>query len=163
MKWWLAPLCAVLLAGCDGPNLTGNVTGVVDNPYAPVAPLGEPEDASFTFEPFLGVPGNVGDEMLTQLWRRVEDEGLTVVKRPGGRALFDVKGTLTAVSDDTNALIFYVFDVTDVSGRRLHRISGTKRSTSNSGDPWASVDSSDLDIIARRVAALLRAWIYSDA
>ena len=163
MRAALALLVVAALAGCDAPRLTGVATGVAANVYSPVEPVGTPEEASFAFEPFPGAPGNMADELTRRLWRSAEQEGLTVVKRPGGRALFRVEGTLTAVSEDTNSLVFYVFDVKDVSGRRVHRISGTKRSDSSDGDPWAGVEESDLDIIARRVAALLRAWLYSDA
>lgn len=163
MRWCLALLTVLALAGCDAPKLTGLATGLDINPYAPVRPPGDPQDATFTFEPFPGMPGNVADELLRRIWRRMENEGLTIVKRPGGRAMFTVEGTLTAVSEDTNSLVFYVFEVKDVSGRRLHRITGTKRSNATEGDPWASIEERDLDIIARRVAALLRAWLYSDA
>ena len=156
-------VAALLLAGCDAPRLTGLATGIGTNAYEPIPAIGAPEEATFTFEPFPGVPGNVGDELLRRIWRRAEDEGLTVIKRPGGRALFNVEGTLTAVSEDTNALVFYVFDVKDNTGRRVHRVTGIKRSNSSEGDPWASVNEADLDIIARRLAALLRAWLYSDA
>ncbi|UOM33854.1 hypothetical protein [Acuticoccus sp. I52.16.1] len=163
MKPALALLSVLALAACDAPKLTGLATGLDMNAYSPMPAPGRPEDASFAFEPFPGMPGNVGDELQRRLWRRMENEGLTVIKRPGGRAMFTIEGTLTAVSEDTNSLVFYVFEVKDVAGQRLHRISGTKRSNSTEGDPWASVDERDLDIIARRVAALVRAWLYSDA
>ncbi|RAH98893.1 hypothetical protein DLJ53_25000 [Acuticoccus sediminis] len=163
MRVVLALLLTLALTACDAPRLTGLATGVQNNAYSPIAAVGRPEEATFAFAPFPGMPGNVADELLRRIWRRSEDEGLTIIKRPGGKALFQVEGTLTAVSEDTNSLVFYVFDVKDVSGRRVHRISGTKRSSSTEGDPWSSVSEGDLDIIARRLAARLRAWLYSDA
>jgi hypothetical protein len=105
----------------------------------------------------------MGDDLLRRLWERAEREGLTVVKRPGGTARFTVDATLTAVSDDTNSTVFYVFDVKDTAGRRLHRISGRQRSSKAAGDPWAAVEARDLDLIARRVAALLEAWLQAAA
>lgn len=155
-------LAAALAAGCDAPRLTGIAAGLDERFAAPVRPLADPAEATFAFEPFEGVPGNVGDELLRQIWRRAETEGLKVVKRPGGAALFTVEGTLTAISDDTNSTVFYVFDVKDVSGRRLHRISGRQRSDDTEGDPWAGVQDSDLDHIARRVTALLDAWLHAE-
>lgn len=150
---------SALMAGCDAPQLTGVAAGLGERMGAPERPLADPETATFAFEPFAGVPGNVGDDLLRRIWRRAEREGLAVVKRPGGAAMFTVEGTLTAVSDDTSATVFYVFDVKDVTGRRLHRISGRQRSEDTEGDPWAAVQGDDLDLIARRLAALLDAWL----
>ncbi|WP_420394551.1 hypothetical protein [Acuticoccus sp.] len=154
---------AALVSACAAPQLTGIATGLAPRMAAPARPLAEPATATFAFAPFPGIPGNISDDLLVRIWQRAEREGLNVVKRPGGRALFTVEGTLTAVSDDNNAVLFYVFDVHDVAGRRLHRISGRKRSNASDGDPWASVQDADLDVIARRLAALLRAWLYADA
>jgi len=152
-------LLASLVAGCDASGLTGIAAGLDERMAPPQRPLADPETATFAFEPFPGVPGNVGDDLLRRIWRRAEREGLNVVKRPGGAALFTVEGSLTAVSDDTSATVFYVFDVNDVTGQRLHRISGRQRSENTEGDPWAAVDGDDLDMIARRLAALLDAWL----
>lgn len=152
-------LVAAVAAGCDAPRPTGIAAGLGEGMAAPERPLADPATATFAFEPFEGVPGNVGDDLLRRMWRQSEREGLNVVKRPGGAALFTVEGTLTAVSDDTNSTVFYVFDVKDVTGRRLHRISGRQLSGSSDGDPWVGVEGGDLDLIARRVAALLDAWL----
>lgn len=151
------------LGACDAPQLTGIATGLGQGLQAPERPLADPSEATFAFEPFEGVPGNVGDDLLRRLWERAEREGLTVVKRPGGPARFTVEGTLTAVSDDANATVFYVFEVRDVTGRRLHRISGRQRSDASSGDPWSSIEPRDLDRIAVRVAALIEAWLQASA
>ncbi len=166
MRRRLAPLlaAAVLLAGCDAPQLSGIAAGLETNMNAPQGPpLANPADATFAFEPFPGIPGNVGDDLLRRIWQHAEREGIQVVKRPGGSALFTVEGTLTAVSNDTNSLIIYVFDIKDVTGRRLHRISGRQRSQESEGDPWSSVASGDLDEMARRVVALINAWLHADA
>lgn len=157
----LAGLAAGALAGCDGPGITGIAAGLGEDLRAPRNPHVAPQDATFHFNPFPGMPGNLADDLLRRLWRRTEDEDLNVVKRPGGPALFYVDGTLTAVSEDTTSLIFYVFDIKDVHGTRLHRISGRQPSEASLGDPWNSVDKPALDAIARRVAILMRAWLYS--
>lgn len=154
---------ALMLAACDAPSLTGVAAGVQDRVEAPTRPLDNPDHATFAFLPFEGVPGNTGDNLLRRLWTRMDREGLQVVKRPNGRALFTVEGTLTAVTDDNTALVFYVFDIHDVSGRRLHRISGQQRSNGSDNDPWSNVADRDLDFIARRTAALINAWLNARA
>jgi len=153
----------LVLAACAAPNLTGIAAGVGENVGAPRRPLADPAQATFLFEPIPGVPVSFADEFMRSIWRRAEREGLNVVKRPGGPALFRVTGTVTAVTDDTNSLIFFTFDVVDTAGRRLHRISGQQGSEETDGDPWSNVEDRDIDLIATRLAALLRAWLYADA
>ena len=153
----------VALGACAAPNITGIAAGVGENVSAPRRPLADPELATFQFELVPDIPVTVSDEFLRRIWRRAEREGLQVVKRPGGPALFTVEGTMTAVTDDTNSLIFFTFDVYDTAGRRLHRISGQQGSEETDGDPWANVENRDLDLIATRLAALLRAWLYAEA
>ncbi|WMS43877.1 hypothetical protein RDV64_05650 [Acuticoccus sp. MNP-M23] len=154
---------AVTLAACQQPSLTGIAAGVGREMAPPRAPLADPADATFAFLPFPGIPGNVSDALLRRIWLRAGQEGLTVIKRPGGPALFTVEGSLTATSNETNSLIFYVFDVKDISGRRLHRIVGEQRSEESGGDPWDNVNRDDLDLIAIRLSALINAWLNAGA
>ncbi len=104
----------------------------------------------------------MGDELLRSLWEASEREGLTVVKRPGGRATFFVDANVAGVSDDTNGLVFYVFNVRDVTGRRLYRIYGQEATGSTGGDPFAGTTEQDLDLIARRAVVQLKAWLNAD-
>lgn len=158
---FVAALLCVSLAACDGPNISGIAADFRQDTRPPRSPVANPDDATFYFNPFPGMPGNIADDLLRRLWKRTEEEGLNIVKRPGGPARFHIDGTITAVSEDTTSIIFYVFDVRDVDGRRLHRISGQQPSDASLGDPWNAVDKGALDAIARRFAALLRAWVYA--
>ena len=101
-----ALILALLIAGCESPALTGIAAGLQESTEAPRRPLTDPHLATFAFLPFEGVPGNLGDDLLRRLWSRMDSEGLQVVKRPDGRALFTVEGTLTAVTDDNTSLVF---------------------------------------------------------
>ncbi|MEM0907917.1 MAG: hypothetical protein AAGJ94_11170 [Pseudomonadota bacterium] len=159
----LIALVVLAVGACESPRLSGIAADVGIDLEPPTPAPVDPSVATFAFLPIPGIPGDAADEMLRRLWTRAEREGLNVVKRPGGRALFTVEGTLTAVADDTNALVFFVFDVKDVEGKRLHRISGQQTSEESENDPWASVEERDIDLIARRVTALLRAWLYARA
>lgn len=163
MRAALVFLLMLGLGGCAGQGLTGIAAGVGENMGPPRPPLVDPAEATFAFLPVPGIPVQAADELLSRIWRRAEREGLNVVKRPGGPALFTVEGTVVAVSDDTNSLIFFTFNVLDTSGRRLHTIKGQQGSEETDGDPWSNVEDRDLDLIALRLAALLRAWLYAEA
>lgn len=159
----LALALSLLLGACAGQGLTGIAAGVGENMGPPRPPLADPAQATFQFLPIPGIPVQVADELLSRIWRRAEREGLNVVKRPGGPALFTVEGTVVGVSDDTNSTIFFTFNVLDTTGRRLHTISGIQNSEETDGDPWSNLEDRDLDLIALRLAALLRAWLYAEA
>lgn len=160
----LLVLLAVSLAACNGPGpgTTGIAAGLKREMSAPRPPGVDPATATFAFEPVPGIPGNLGDDLLRSLWDASEKEGLHIVKRPGGRATFFVDGNMSAVSDDFNGLVMYVFTVRDVAGRRLYRIYGQEATGNNDGDPFVGTSTADLDLIARRVVVRLKAWLHSD-
>jgi hypothetical protein len=164
MRAFAALLCLALLGACNGPGpgATGIAAGLERDARAPKRPLADPSTATFAFEPVPGIPGNVGDDLLRRIWKVADDEGLNVVKRPGGRATFFVDGNMSAVSDDFDGLVFYVFNVRDVAGRRLYRIYGQQTIGDSDGDPFVGVGDNDLEVIARRVVVLLKAWLNAD-
>ncbi len=152
------------LAACNGPGpgFTGIAAGIDAAMEPPRRQLANPESATFAFNPVPGIPGNVGDQLLTSLWAASEREGLNVVKRPGGRATFFVDANVAALSDDSNGVVFYVFNIRDVTGRQLYRIYGQERIGSSGGDPFTGTTDTDLDLIARRAVVQLKAWLYAD-
>jgi hypothetical protein len=46
--------------------------------------------------------------------------------------------------------VFYVWDILDPSGARLHRIQGQEAFPGSAGDPWASVPANVMERIATR-------------
>lgn len=160
----VAAVLVLALCACNapGPGFTGVAAGIDDAMEPPRRPAADPSTVTIAFQPVPGIPGNVGDELLRSLWEASEREGLTVVKRPGGRATFFVDANVAGVSDDTNGLVFYVFNVRDVTGRRLYRIYGQEATGSTGGDPFAGTTEQDLDLIARRAVVQLKAWLNAD-
>ncbi|NBN63266.1 hypothetical protein GWI72_01335 [Microvirga tunisiensis] len=124
-------------------------------PYVPV------EQATFAFEPFIGAPGNVADDLSRQIGTRARDEGLTLVRRADLRATFRVKGYLSASGSPASSAVFYVFDVFDAHGLRVTRLSGSELTQGVSGDPWRSADADTLKRIAATSVMQLKAWLLS--
>lgn len=123
-------------------------------------PTVAPDKISYAFEPFTGAPGNIADELSGYLGTEARSQGLTLVRRVGAPATYRINGYLSATGDSSSITVFYVFDVVDNAGNRVHRIVGQESAPGSAGDPWSGVDADTLRRTAQRTIASLRAWAY---
>lgn len=154
-------LASLLVCGCSASRLSGIVDLARPN-TARAGPI-DPASVTFAFEPFRGIPGNVGDNLMRQIARAARAEELRLVRRPGAPATYRVEAYLSAISDETNSVVFYAFDIENADGARLHRISGQQTSAPSLGDPWSGVESQALRLIAERLVAEMGAWLAAAA
>ena len=70
-----------------------------------------------------------------------------------------IPNPLSASGDQSSTTLFYVFDVVDSNGARVHRIVGQESAPGSSGDPWSGPNSDTLERAARRAVTELVAWI----
>ncbi|GHB30460.1 hypothetical protein GCM10007094_18590 [Pseudovibrio japonicus] len=151
---------AAILAGCSAnPIPPSSIGDMIENKSAP--PAVAPDRATFAFEQLTGLPGNIADDLFMELGDRTVAADLTLVRRVGAPATYRVKGFLTAAGDQYTTTVFYVFDIIDESGNRVHRIDGQEQTGGNAGDPWNSVTRDALRRIAGRTVASIKAWLYS--
>ncbi len=150
---------ALSLAACQSaPMPAGEVGGTkVAKQRAPAV---APDQATFAFEPFTGAPGNAADELANYIGGDASNQGLTLVRRAGAPASYRINGYLSAAGDQSSVTLFYVFDVIDAAGNRVHRIVGQESGAGTSGDPWSGVNSETLRRAAQRTVTSLRAWLY---
>ncbi|MCA1299282.1 hypothetical protein [Stappia indica] len=151
-------IAAFLLTACAGDPVP---PGLVSDNTAPVAsaPRVSPDKVTVAFEPFTGAPGNIADSLSRRIGSEAVAQNLTLVRRVGAPATYRINGYLTATGDQSSTTMFYVFDVVDANGRRVHRILGQEDAPGASGDPWAGVDDETLERAAKRAVAELKAWI----
>ena len=149
------------LIGCTGTADSGSRTGAPPAPIATAPPNVDPAQATFAFEPFIGMPVNLADEFARAIGVEASRAGLRVVRRVGAPATFRVQGFLSAAGSRAGTEIFYVFDVFDSSKQRIARFVGREPGGSGTGDPWDGVNSSVVDSLARRVVMQIAAWLRS--
>lgn len=137
------------------PPVPANVAPTTPAPYVPN------EQATFAFEPFIGAPGNIADDLSRQIGAKAREEGLTLVRRVDLQATFRVKGYLSAAGSPGSSALFYVFDVFDAHGMRVTRISGSELTEGVNGDPWRSANGDAMRQIAATSVMQLQAWLYS--
>lgn len=122
------------------------------------APVKGP-DAKFAFVAIAGAPAKHVIEFNRALADEAEARNLTVVAEDDPSATYLVKGYLSAIGDRGGTLLVFVWDVTDPSGKRLHRVTGQEPAGGSPNDPWSGIDSSAVQIAAQRTIDDLAAWV----
>ncbi|WP_310618971.1 hypothetical protein [Flexibacterium corallicola] len=150
-----------LLVACGSNNVPPGDLASSAPSAGNIAPAVSPAKATFAFERISGAPGNVADSLSEYIAKVAVKKNLKLVRRVGAPASYRVKGYLSAAGDQYNSTVFYVFDVVDVKGNRVHRIEGQEPSDGDSSDPWASISSDSLEQIATRSVTALQAWLHS--
>ena len=154
------PALALLLAACAGnPAPPAYVSDTRSRPAAVPVPSVPADQATFAFEPFTGAPGNIADALSRQIGAESRNQNLRLVRRVGAPATYRINGYLSASGDQSQTTLFYVFDIVDAGGNRLHRILGQESAPGSSGDPWSGIDDDALNRAARRSVAELVAWL----
>lgn len=154
------PALALLLAACAGnPAPPAYVSNSRSQPATVPVPSVPADQATFAFEPFTGAPGNIADALSRQIGAESRNQNLRLVRRVGAPATYRINGYLSASGDQSQTTLFYVFDIVDAGGNRLHRILGQESAPGSSGDPWSGIDDDALNRAARRSVAELAAWL----
>jgi len=110
------------------------------------------------FTPVIGAPVNAVTPLSRQLAVEARNRGLAILSAsdPGGEHV--LKGYFSADNFGGQATVFYVWDVLDPAGNRLHRIQGQEATAGGSGDPWASISAEVMERIATNSIANYAAW-----
>lgn len=110
------------------------------------------------FMPVIGAPVNAVTPLSRQLAVEARNRGLAILSAsdPGGNHV--LKGYFSAETFNGQTTVFYVWDVLDPSGARLHRIQGQETFPGNAGDPWASVPANVMERIATRSIDEYATW-----
>lgn len=113
-----------------------------------------------TFAPIIGAPGNVSSELSGQLAEEAKKNEIPVITEKGQPSEYTVRGYLAASKDKNSNKLAYIWDVTDKSGKRVHRILGEETAPAKQGgDAWASFDQAALQKIAAKTAGDLAQWL----
>lgn len=153
----LAISTAGTLAGC-GNNESIFGGGGDAGPQAAVAP--QPQKAKLAFVPLIGAPANISAQLTAGLVDEVERQGIPVARTASEPTDYTVKGYIVAAPEKSGSKLSYIWDVSDKSGQRAHRITGEEFAPGKiTGDPWATVDAAVLTRIAGATATQLAAWV----
>ena len=155
------------LAGCETANsLTSSLfSSGGDAPTASVSsppPMATSKGAQFAVAPVIGPPENVSGELRTQLIADMERQGIRVAKTPDEKADYTLRGYVVSSLEKkgTKSKVSYIWDVTDASGKGVHRVSGEESANSGkSKDPWTAVTPALVQTIAAKTVTSVTSWM----
>jgi len=147
-----------LMAGCSNDVTEPVVRRPVQSntPPPPAVPI---DQVTFAFDPFIGAPGNIADDLSRKIGALAKSQNLTIIRRSDRKVTYRVKGYLSAVGDNTGTVIVYVYDIFDAANRRVYRLTGQETSSGSSGDPWSGITGGTLQNVAVRTIDGLKSWL----
>ena len=138
----------------EGPPAVGVKSAIRLGP----API-KGADARFAFADVTGAPATHAIAFSQAINKEASLRKLNLVKTGDPTATYLVKGYLSAIGGTGGTLLVYVWDVTDTTGRRLHRVSGQEPGGGSSTDPWSGVNAEAVNNAASRTVDDLVAWV----
>lgn len=102
------------------------------------------------FLPLVGTPQDKAELLARALSETAAAQGLRI--RPASEAVANVrlKGYFSAFNDGSTTTLVYVWDVLDANDQRIKRIQGQETIPGKTDDPWAAVDLTTFEAVARR-------------
>ena len=117
------------------------------------------QDAKFAFAEITGAPATHVMAFSRALNKEATARKLNIVPVGDPSATYMVKGYLSAIGDSGGTLLVYVWDVTDATGQRLHRVSGQEPGGGSPTDPWSGINEDAVTTAASRTIDDLVSWV----
>jgi hypothetical protein len=105
-------------------------------------------------------------ELQNELTADIERQNIRVAKSPTDKAEYTLRGYVVSSLEKkgSKAKISYIWDVTDGSGKGVHRVSGEETvAAGKSKDPWTAVTPAVIQSIATKTVSSVTAWLPSGA
>ncbi|WP_349940867.1 hypothetical protein [Fulvimarina sp. MAC8] len=101
------------------------------------------------FLPLVGAPNEQANILAQALSDEAGRSSVTIRPASDGQASVRLKGYFSAFDEGDQSVLVYVWDVLDPNDERIHRIQGQERYAKSPDGPWAGVDRTVLDRVAR--------------
>lgn len=161
----LASLFAAGLGACSGDSNILGTSG--DNSQLlsqQTAVQAAPAPSQIAIAPVIGAPEAAGNQLTSQLSQALGQKSISIAQSPADRADFTLRGYIVAAKEKTGTKISYIWDVTDATGKRVHRITGEELAgQTDSRDPWTAVTPDVMQSITNKTATAIGTWMQSNA
>lgn len=123
--------------------------------------MAAPRGAQFAIAPVIGPPENVSTDLRNQLVADLERQNIRVAKSPDEKAEYTLRGyVVSSLEKGSKSKVSYIWDVTDASGKGVHRVSGEETAPSGkSKDPWTAVTPNIVQSIASKTVTSVAGWM----
>lgn len=114
-------------------------------------------NARIQIEPIIGATEAASRPLASRLSSQASTRGLKLVS--DSSATHILKGYFSAITENGETTVIYVWDVVDPSGTRVHRIQGKSKNVAQGGEGWASVQVPTMEAIADHTLDELAMWL----
>jgi hypothetical protein len=154
------PSAAVGAADAAG-NASGEAALGVTPAISPIAMQSAAisSDARVQFAPIVGSTVESIAPLSRRLSERAAQRGVVLVRGGDTGTTHVMKGYFSAISDNGQTTVIYVWDVLDPAGNRLHRIQGQEPATGAAGEGWQGVPLATMEAVADRTIDQLAEWL----
>jgi hypothetical protein len=116
------------------------------------------DPARVTLAPVIGAPTHAAEQLSARLAARAPAKRFSLLASPDGTANYTLKGFFSTSPEEGETIVFYVWDVMDAAGNRVHRFSGQER-VKGRNQGWIDVTEANMRSIADKTADEFAAWL----
>jgi hypothetical protein len=122
-------------------------------------PVGSLSSQRVQFAPIVGATVESVAPLSKELAARAKERGLSLVEANDPSTTLLMKGYFSALTDNGQTTVIYVWDVLDPAGNRLHRIEGQQKAPPGNGQGFAAVTDDTMKTIANQTIDQLVTWM----
>ncbi len=141
----------------DVPGTTADALLPTPAALPPAGPVRE--GVRLQFAPVVGATVDTATPLARRLSARAAERGLVIVGKEAVPASHLLKGYFSAIAEDKETIVIFVWDVIGPDGNRLHRIQGQERVAASAENAWTIVPPQTMETIADRTIDELSRWL----
>lgn len=157
-----APAGSTSVTTASSANSTGNTGNTTTATAAQNATVTAARPAataqSLYIAPIIGAPLNVVTPLTQRLNQTAQARGITLTGNENSPSSHVMKGYFSALADNGQTTVLYVWDVLDPAGNRLHRIQGEQKVQGTTADSWGAVTPNAMEAIADQTIQQYQNW-----
>jgi uncharacterized lipoprotein YmbA len=159
-------IAALALAGCEssGSSLFGSLTSGSDTAVPEAAkPVAQATLARIALAPVIGAPDAISRQIGEQVVQSAVRHRITLINDRDAKGDITLRGYVVASKDRSQTKVSYIWDLTDPTGKRVHRVTGEEMAAGSAGkDPWVAVTGALTQSIADKTTTQLATWIAAN-
>lgn len=137
-------------------STTGTATATQNTSVTAARPAATAQ--SLYIAPIIGAPLNVVTPLTQRLTQTAQARGITLTGNENSPSSHVMKGYFSALADNGQTTVLYVWDVLDPAGNRLHRIQGEQKVQGTTTDSWGAVTPNAMEAIADQTIQQYLNW-----
>ena len=120
--------------------------------------------AKIVIAPLIGAPDSIAKQIVAQLNAESSKNNIAIAQSANEQVDYTLRGYIVAAREASGTKVSYIWDVTNPTGARVHRITGEEVvKGAGAGDPWAAVSPQVIQTIVAKTGQQLNTWMPQKA